>query len=90
MLHFHRHYLKKTDSEIDQNLPVRCASVLTLINNHLAQHCYFVGEKLSLADIALVACTRFAHQVAIDLAQYPHVKNWLRHIKTDLNIEHAQ
>ncbi|MEY4966906.1 MAG: hypothetical protein RL274_2489 [Pseudomonadota bacterium] len=90
VLRFHRHYLKKTDSEIDPNLPARCASVLTLMNNHLAQRRYFVGEKLSLADIALVAYTRFAHQAAIDLAQYPHVKNWVRRIETDLKIEHAQ
>ena len=90
VLRFHRHYLKKPDSEIDPNLPVRCASVLTLMNNHLAQHKYFVGEKLTLADIALVAYTRFAHQAALDLTQYPNVKNWVRRIETDLEIEHAQ
>ena len=56
----------------------------------IAQRRYFVGEKLSLADIALVAYTRFAHQASIDLAQYPHEKNWLRRIETDLNIEPAQ
>ena len=49
---------------------------------------YFVGEKLSLADIALVAYTRFAHQAGLDLAQYPNVRAWVRRIEDDLKIEH--
>ena len=49
---------------------------------------YFVGEKLSLADIALVAYTRFAHQAGLDLAQYPHVRAWVRRVEDDLKLEH--
>lgn len=90
VLRFHKHYLKKPDNEIDAGLPLRCASVLTLMNNHLADRGYFVGENLSLADIALVAYTRFSHQAGLDLAQYPNVAAWVRRIETDLSIEHAQ
>lgn len=90
VLRFHKHYLKKPDSEIDAGLPSRCASVLTLMNNHLAGRTYFVGEKLSLADVALVAYTRFSHQAGLDLAQYPNVAAWVRRIETDLDIEHLQ
>jgi len=90
VLRFHKHYLKKPESEIDPGLPARCASVLTLMNNHLAGRAYFVGENLSLADVALVAYTRFSHQAGLDLAQYPNVATWVRHIETDLSIEHLQ
>ncbi|MES2472444.1 MAG: glutathione S-transferase family protein [Pseudomonadota bacterium] len=90
VLRFHKHYLKKPDSEIDAGLPVRCASVLTLMNNHLATRAYFVGDTLSLADVALVAYTRLSHQAGLDLARYPNVAAWVRRIETDLNIEHAQ
>jgi glutathione S-transferase len=90
VLRFHKHYLKKPDSEIDAGLPVRCASVLTLMNNHLGSRAYFVGDNLSLADIALVAYTRFSHQAGLDLARYPNVAAWVRRIETDLSIEHAQ
>ena len=48
------------------------------------------GTRLSLADIALVAYTRFAHEAGIDLARWPHVQGWVRRIEDDLNIEHAQ
>ena len=88
VLRFQKFYLKKTDSEIDPALPGKCARVLTLMNDHLKDRAYFVGEKLSLADIALVAYTRFAHQAGLELAQYPRVQAWVRRIEDDLEIEH--
>jgi glutathione S-transferase len=89
VLRFHKHYLKKTDDQIDPALPVKCANVLTLMNNHLAGAHYFVGEGLSLADVALVAYTRFAHDAGLDLGQYLNVRAWVRRVETDLGIEHA-
>jgi glutathione S-transferase len=90
MLRFQRLYLKKPDSEIDPALVARCGKVLALMDGHLAGAHYFVGEKISLADIALVAYTRFAHDAALDLAQYPNVRAWVRRVETDLAIEHLQ
>lgn len=86
VLRFQKHYLKKPDSEIDPSLPRRCASVLTLMNNHLAEHRYFVGDRISLADVALVAYTRFAPQAGLDPAPYPHVQAWIRRIERDLKL----
>ncbi len=88
VLRFHKFYLKKSDSEIDPALPAKCAKVLTLMNDHLADNAYFAGGKLSLADIALVAYTRFAHQADIDLGNYPKVRAWVNRVETDLHIEH--
>jgi glutathione S-transferase len=59
------------------------------MNDHLADRDYFVGKKLSLADIALVAYTRFSHQADIDLTRYPRVLAWVRRIERDLGIEAA-
>jgi len=88
VLRFQKFYLKKTDSEIDPALPAKCARVLKLMNDHLSGSAYFVGGKLSLADIALVAYTRFAHQAGIDLAAYPNVRQWVHRIENDLKLEH--
>jgi glutathione S-transferase len=88
VLRFQKFYLKKTDSEIDPALPGKCTKVLSLMNDHLTGRDYFVGGKLSLADIALVAYTRFAHQAGMDLAAYPDVQSWVRRVEDDLNIEH--
>jgi glutathione S-transferase len=88
VLRFQKFYLKKADSEIDPALPAKCQKVLALMNGHLETRKYFVGETLSLADIALVAYTRFAHQAGLDLAQTPHVAAWVRLVEDDLGIEH--
>ena len=89
VLRFQKFYLKKADSEIDANLRPRCLRVLALMDERLEGRRYFVGEALSLADIALVAYTRFAPQGGLDLAQYPQVAAWVRRIEHDLKIEHA-
>jgi glutathione S-transferase len=86
VLRFQKHYLKKSDHEIDPNLPKRCASVLALMNNHLAARRYFVGEKLSLADVALVAYTRFAPHAGLDLALYSHISPWIGRVERDLKL----
>ena len=87
VLRFQKHYLKKADSEIDPSLPKRCANVLALMNNHLAERRYFVGDRLSLADVALVAYTRFAPQAGLDLTPTPHISAWIGRIERDLRLE---
>jgi glutathione S-transferase len=93
VLRFQRFYLKRPDSEIDPNLRPRCQRVLSLMEEHLeGGHLegreYFVGRMLSLADIALVAYTRFSHQADIDLTQYSNVAAWVRRVEDQLKIEH--
>jgi glutathione S-transferase len=88
VLRFQKLYLKKSDHEIDPALPGKCARVLKLMNDHLSGSAYFVGGKLSLADIALVAYTRFAHQAGIELATWPHVRLWVNRVEDDLKLEH--
>lgn len=88
VLRFQRLYLKKPDAEIDPALVTKCESVLALMEGHLAGGGYFVGERLSLADIALVAYTRFAHDAALDLARWPNVKSWVHRVESDLGLAH--
>jgi glutathione S-transferase len=86
---FHKAYLKKPDSEIDPGLLPKGERVLAVMNDHLAAHRYFVGDRISLADIALVAYTRWAHEGGFDLARAPSVRDWIRRVEQDLGLEHA-
>jgi glutathione S-transferase len=86
---FHKHYLKKTDGEIEPSLLPRGEKVLTLMNDHLARRTYFVGGRLTLADIALVAYTRFGHEAGFDLKQWPFVRAWVARVEKDLGAETA-
>src|SRR5215469_4874067 len=86
---FHKAYLKKPEAEIDAALLPKGERVLTVMNDWLAKMPYFVGKKLTLADIALVAYTRWAHEGGFDLARYPQVQAWVRRVENDLGLEHA-
>jgi glutathione S-transferase len=47
---------------------------------HLEERELFVGDRLSLADIALYAYTHVAHEGGFDLESYPAVRTWLRRV----------
>ena len=89
VLRFHRFYLNKADADLDPTLVPRSERVLTIMNDHLAPRAYFVAERLSLADIALVAYTRFGHQAGLDLGRWPHVRAWVVRIEQDLGLKTA-
>ena len=86
---FHKTYLKKPEAEIDAALLPKGERVLTVMNDQLAKSPYFVGRSLTLADIALVAYTRWAHEGGFDLARYPSVMAWVRKVEDDLGLDHA-
>ncbi len=86
---YHKFFLNKPDSEIDPALMPKCERVLTLMNDHLVGRNYFVGERLSLADIALVAYTRFSHQAGLDLARWASVRSWVQRLERDLGLKTA-
>jgi glutathione S-transferase len=86
---FHKTFLKKPDNEIDPALLPKGEKVLTVMNDHLAARHYFVNDRISLADIALVAYTRWAHEGGFDLARYPQVQGWVWRVERDLGLGHA-
>lgn len=87
---FHKTYLKKPESEIDPALMTKGERVLAVMNDHLGGKRYFVGDKLTLADIALVAYTRWAHEGGFDLGRHPRVGDWVKRVEKDLGLAHAQ
>ena len=50
---------------------------LGLMDAHLATRDWFVGGRLSIADIALYAYTHVAEEGGFDLMPYGHVRSWL-------------
>lgn len=87
---FQKLYLKKTDAEIDPDLLPKGKAVLALMDRHLADSVYFVGGALTLADIALLAYTRLAHEGGFDLTEFPNVLAWVGRCERDLNISSAK
>jgi glutathione S-transferase len=50
---------------------------------------YLVGDALTLADIALVAYTRVAHEGGFDLSEFPAVRAWVHRVERDLDLAPA-
>ena len=57
-------------------------AALKLMDAHLQWRDWFVGDALSLADIALYAYTHVAESGGFRLADYPAVQAWLRRIES--------
>ena len=71
------------DSPRQAELPKRLEqgrAALAVMEQHLASRQYFVGERYSIADIALYAYTHVAHEAHLDLAPYPAVRAWLARV----------
>jgi len=53
---------------------------LAVMEKHLATRAFFVGERYSIADIALYAYTHVAHEGDFDLGAFPRVPAWLARV----------
>ena len=52
-------------------------AALDVMEAHLADRAFFVGEQYSIADISLYAYTHVAPEGGFDLAPYPSVVRWI-------------
>lgn len=59
------------------------AAALKLMDEHLTERPFFVGGRLSLADIALYAYTNVAGEGGFDLPAFPAVSAWLRRVESE-------
>jgi glutathione S-transferase len=79
------HYTELTPERraaIEQKRPLGYAA-LDVMERHLAQHRFFVGERYTIADIALYAYTHVADEGGFDLGRYPAVRAWLERVRAE-------
>jgi glutathione S-transferase len=55
---------------------------LGVMEGHLKSREWFVGERYSIADIALYAYTHVADEGGFDLAGFPAIRAWLERVKS--------
>jgi glutathione S-transferase len=74
-------FLKQAD---DPRLPEKTAGsyrALDVMESHLATRTFFVGERYTVADIALYAYTHVADEANLDLSRYPAIRAWLGRVR---------
>ncbi len=58
-------------------------AALAVMERHLDGRDYFVGKRMSIADIALYAYTHVAEEGEFDLGRFPVVRRWLARIAAE-------
>ncbi len=56
---------------------------LAAMERHLDGRAFFVGDEMTLADIALYAYTHCAEEGGFDLAPFPAVRSWLARVAAE-------
>ena len=87
---FWTHYLGKA---VDAEKMERGYQALDVMERHLGTRRFLVGERYTIADVALYAYTHVAHEGGFDLAAYPNVRAWLARIAAEpghVTITHRQ
>jgi glutathione S-transferase len=83
---FQVRYLGKLVGELEPRLVERGAAALRRLDEALSGHDFLVGDRLTLADIALVAYTRVASDGGFSLGDYPAVEAWVGRVEAELPI----
>jgi len=55
---------------------------LDLMEAHLGDRHFLVGERCSIADVSLFAYTHVAHEGGFDLSAYPSINGWIARMKS--------
>jgi glutathione S-transferase len=83
---FQVRFAGKPVSELEPRLVERGKGALRRMDEALAGRAFFVGDRLSLADVALVAYTREAGDGGFVLADFPQVQAWIGRVEQALHI----
>ena len=84
---FQVRYLGKRVAELDARLLDRGNAALARLETVLSSADYLVADRLTLADVALVAYSRVADEGGFDLDRYPALRKWIARVEQALDIE---
>jgi glutathione S-transferase len=80
--------LGKTRADLGEKLVEKKKNgyaALDVLEEGLRGNKYLVGDRYSLADIALFAYTHVAHEGGFDLAPYPNIRGWCDRVASEPN-----
>ncbi|KAF3883719.1 MULTISPECIES: glutathione S-transferase family protein [Nostocales] len=56
-------------------------AALKVMENHLSNHHFFVGDRYTIADIGLFAYTHVAEEGGFNLSPFPKIQAWIERVK---------
>lgn len=83
---FHMLYLGRPREAREDWRVERGEKALDLMEQHLQSRSFFAGDGATVADVALVAYTRVAHEGGFDLSSRPQLRAWIARSEQVLGI----
>jgi glutathione S-transferase len=77
VLRFHMRYLGKTRDQCEPWRIERGEKALDFMESRITARDYYVGGTVTIADVALLAYTRVAHEGGFDLSGRPGIRKWI-------------
>jgi glutathione S-transferase len=79
-------FLGKAVADLEHRLVERGDAALARLDEGLTGRDFLLGDAVSLADVALVAYTRWAADGGFDLGPHPTLRGWIERCERALNI----
>lgn len=79
-------YLGKSQGDLDTDKVKRGYAALALMEHQLHATRFLAGDKMTLADVSLLAYTRIAHEGGFHLDGYGSVRRWIGACEKSLGI----
>ncbi|HEX9449172.1 MAG TPA: glutathione S-transferase family protein [Dongiaceae bacterium] len=81
--------LQKTgETPVTEFLRARALSAFGLVEKHLTDRSFLVGDRLTIADLSLAGYVFYDEPTGIDRSQFPHIQAWADRIAAQPGWQH--
>ena len=80
---FLRTFTKEPDEAVMKFLRARVETAWSVLDAHLSERQYVVGERLTIADLSLCGYLFWPDEIGVDLDAYPSMRTWLDRIRAE-------
>jgi glutathione S-transferase len=80
---FMRKFTQNPDKAVLAEFGKRAETAWGVLDAHLADRRYVVGDRLTIADISLCGYLFWPEEIGVDWNHYPHLRDWLARLRDE-------
>ena len=80
---FMRTFTKDTDPAVLKLFRARAETAWSVLDSHLKQRTYVVGDRLTIADLSLCGYLFWPEEIGVDWGAYPGIRDWLKRVRAE-------
>ena len=82
-LRFLVHFQKTGETPVTEFLRGRVKTSLAILDKHLSQQAFAVGDRLTIADLSMCGYLFWPEEFGADWTEYPNIAVWLARIRSE-------